>query len=579
MKRIAIITAATCIALAGCSKDGPDDRQFAGPMTFRAAVGDRPDGFTRATTDNTWSGGEETAVEVRGEVRKYVADAGGTLTAAQDATPFYWQGPREQVRAWHFGSYLSAEPDEITVRADQSGAGYGASDFLFASGEVELSNPTLVFAHKTAKITMNVRADGRTVASARLGDGNLALTGVWNATAETIEEARGGDGTVTPLAGTPAQGFDAAYSALLIPQDMTGKAFIRVTVDGLEYTYAPGAGEAVLEGGKHYTYNVTVRNGITVEPVGAGDWNDGGSADVGSRTDYTADVLKAGDYVYSDGTWSDGGLRTRYPDGRLVWAETKPSPTAGKKVIGIVFQTDPSRISVKEKELFAANGKTLHGVAMSVKSAGNNATYRWYYNSSLPSPDAYTRDESIEDPNYPGYYLPNIFDEDYKKCYALADADINGYFNTEVIKVRRAADLAAGLYPAFKAAADFSAEAGGPEPGVFTSGWYLPSNGQWFDFLRNIAGAKLGADNLNDWGDGDLFWENNGDVPALLNAAMAAIADGDKTAYISDYDWFWTSSAASPSWARYVYIVDVGDVLCLWRHKNGSYRVRCAFAF
>ncbi len=331
MKRIAITVAAAALALAGCSKDERADAGAGGPMTFRAAVGAPPAGFSRATTDNAWNGGEEVAVDIGGTVKKYVVSADGTMSAAPNETPFYWHGPQEQVRAWRFGAYLSAEPEEITVRPDQSGAGYGASDFLFASGTVEMSDPTLVFAHKTVKVTMNVRADGRAVQSARLGDGNLALTGVWNKATETIEEAAGGTGTVTPLAVVAAQGFDASYAALLVPQDMAGKAFIRVTVDGLEYAYAPGAGEAVLEGGRHYTYNVTVREGITVEPVSPGDWNDGGSADVGSRTDYTADALKPGDYVYADGSWSDGGLRTRYPDGRLVWANPKPVPEQGGK--------------------------------------------------------------------------------------------------------------------------------------------------------------------------------------------------------------------------------------------------------
>ncbi len=288
---------------------------------------------------------------------------------------------------------------------------------------------------------------------------------------------------------------------------------------------------------------------------------DGGIADGGER------ALKAGDLYYADGS--------------ILPAETAALLAAGTApagCIGIVFQTDLSRISAAEKALFAGAGKPLHGVAMSVKSAGNDATYRWYYYGSKPAPDDYMRDESIEDANYPGYTLPNIFDADYAKCYGLADADINGYFNTEVIKVRRASDLESGRYPAFKAAADFATEAGGPEPGAFTSGWYLPSNGQWFDFLRNVAGANLGEGNLIDWGDGDFRWENNGDVPALLNAAMSAIPDGDKSVYASG-NWFWTSSAATPAWARGVGMYGNGGVTCRGDDKGNGGRVRCAFAF
>ena len=48
---------------------------------------------------------------------------------------------------------------------------------------------------------------------------------------------------------------------------------------------------------------------------------------------------KIGDYYYSDGTWSDGGLVSIEADGlNPVWADTKPAPVAGKTVIGIVCQ-------------------------------------------------------------------------------------------------------------------------------------------------------------------------------------------------------------------------------------------------
>ena len=55
---------------------------------------------------------------------------------------------------------------------------------------------------------------------------------------------------------------------------------------------------------------------------------------------------KVGDYYYSDGTWSDGGLISINADGTSpVWAEEKPAPVEGKTVIGIVAMTDPSRMA------------------------------------------------------------------------------------------------------------------------------------------------------------------------------------------------------------------------------------------
>ena len=54
-------------------------------------------------------------------------------------------------------------------------------------------------------------------------------------------------------------------------------------------------------------------------------------------TEYAAADLKMGDYLYSDGTTSDGGLRKLYPDGTVETAPQTVAPEAGKTVIGIVF--------------------------------------------------------------------------------------------------------------------------------------------------------------------------------------------------------------------------------------------------
>lgn len=76
---------------------------------------------------------------------------------------------------------------------------------------------------------------------------------------------------------------------------------------------------------------------------------------------------KVGDYYYSDGTWSDGGLLSINDDGTdPVWKDVKPAPEAGKTVIGIVFQTDAKRISATEKAAGHTNGlvmavRTAHG--------------------------------------------------------------------------------------------------------------------------------------------------------------------------------------------------------------------------
>ncbi|MCS2681057.1 hypothetical protein NXV81_14265 [Bacteroides ovatus] len=92
---------------------------------------------------------------------------------------------------------------------------------------------------------------------------------------------------------------------------------------------------------------------------------------------YTADEVKAGDYIYLDGTTSDGGLRKRYADGRTpVIADPKPEPVDGKKVVGIVFwvpkDTDPTGrttpASLTDDKIMAKDFPACtHGLAVSLE--------------------------------------------------------------------------------------------------------------------------------------------------------------------------------------------------------------------
>ena len=80
----------------------------------------------------------------------------------------------------------------------------------------------------------------------------------------------------------------------------------------------------------------------------------------------TLDDPKVGDYFYSDGTWSDGGLISMDADGQnAVWADEKPAPISGKTVIGIVFQTQPERLAQSDIEKgyqgYVVATRTAHG--------------------------------------------------------------------------------------------------------------------------------------------------------------------------------------------------------------------------
>ena len=168
---------------------------------------------------------------------------------------------------------------------------------------------------------------------------------------------------------------------------------------------------------------------------------------------------KVGDYYYSDGTWSDGGLLSINADGTdPVWKSVKPAPVDGKTVIGIVFQTDASRISDTEK----AAGHT-HGLVMAIRSAHSQK-------------DSLTRYSLVSDFDH----IPN------KKLGTAWYADINGYDWTEAIKSDYPGTNIQQC-PAFDwTVTDFS-----PSAPVGTSGWYVPSIGQVWDLLANLGGNEM----------------------------------------------------------------------------------------
>ena len=79
-------------------------------------------------------------------------------------------------------------------------------------------------------------------------------------------------------------------------------------------------------------------------------------------TEYGAEDLKMGDYLYSDGTTSDGGLRKLYPDGTVETATEAVAPEAGKTVIGIVFHAGRHATDASDyTSPLTAGGPTLAG--------------------------------------------------------------------------------------------------------------------------------------------------------------------------------------------------------------------------
>ena len=538
-----------CGVLASCSSEDestaplPDGKY---PLQLTAEVA-QPQ--TRAGGKDAWTGGEEIRVSLEGVFgnKTYVMDASGNASPKDADNAFYWKNTAEdRISAW--------TPDlEVETDISDQTKGYAAFDVLYASAIGRYDQAiNLRFIHRMAKIEVILKA-GEGITEEELEGATVTIFGdpLTHSTAGLVSPGDQSDGEIKPY-------YDAAtkkYEALVPPQDMTGKPLIRISIGSNDFTYTPeteAAGKFGFFGGKRYAYTITVKaNGIDVQSVTSGTWVANGEENVTSKRvkqRFTADELKIGDYFYSDGTWSDGGLRKIYADGSMHIDYYKPVPLRGKTVVGIVFQTDKSRIGKKEKEKLGGEDKA-HGLVMAVKNANAAEKVIWSNESR---------------------YLDLLND-----CVSKSNnySDISGYGNCESI---RSLEGNFDKYPALQAVDGYNTTC--PVP-TTTTGWYLPSSGQWWDILQNLGGCPALADGYQQTSSdiNEFFWSNQGNVPDALNKWMWGIDGWDKFSY---YHQFWSSSKFKGNTMRY-WVANSYDgwISCRWGNVNFQLYVRPVLAF
>ena len=314
------------------------------------AITNKTQASTRATVDDNWNNVTNIAVQVGTVVKQYSVSStdGGVTAKLHSDDPFLWKNAEEKknIIAWH--PFTKIYPTDWTVKADQStAANYQASDLIRADLKDLAFNDRnapekskMVFHHKTAKVVVNLSADDGVALDANT---SVKLNNLFG-----LDKGS----TITPYKATVNK---HTYLALLKEQTLIAKSsFIQVTTgDGTFLYKLPNA--KTFKAGNAYTYNITVKaNGIEVTEAISGEWTDGGSEAVTSKTvlvKYTADNVKKGDYIYKDGTISDGGLRQIYSDGTMVCEATKPQPRTIKNnpVVGIVFWT-PSETTTESRQ-------------------------------------------------------------------------------------------------------------------------------------------------------------------------------------------------------------------------------------
>ena len=294
---VATLLAASCTDDTDDGTTLPDGKY---PMTFTASV----DGLTatRATTDTdgktSWENSDPVAISMDGGAnhKQYkISNTGtGAMSPDGDANILYWSKTQETLAAWYpIGCTIGSGGGGSEVSITDQHSGFGtlenilhapAKDYTYSS-----SNPVaFTFRHALAKVKVTLqKGDG--MENSDLSGATVTFMGY---TAGTLGydgmTGSGNNGAITPKTVTSTTNGSSitTYTALLIPQQMQGKQFIKVTVGtssaARDYYYTPtNSTDADLEAGKEYAYTITVKKtGLAVQVT------DNGAA-WGSGTDIT----------------------------------------------------------------------------------------------------------------------------------------------------------------------------------------------------------------------------------------------------------------------------------------------------
>ena len=426
----------------------------------------------------------------------YQADmAGKTATPAEGAVMTDAEFFKPLIDGWQPGDDQSTH------------AAYTASDLMTAGGSTTGTGNTihLSFAmkHRMALAVIEMPKTVYKFIDANVPDYTVGAEATFTGTAKPLRMA---DGTYRYLVHSSMPTIEGCYDG-----------------GNREFTITTSASHPVV--GEYKRYKV-----------------DGAAETIKNVTYAESGIARIGDFYCT----KDNGTT-----GYLIPKEADETTVQAAKVVGIVFQTDKSRIGAKEKEKLGGEGN-VHGLVMAVKNIATRQAWGLFG-----------------------------MDEGLTTCRTKADNynDISGYGNCEHIRANRGSFA---NYPAFKAADGYNTTC--PVPAT-TTGWYLPASGQWWDILQNLGGCPALADVTQQTSpDPDIaeefLWKSQGDVPAALNKWMENIAVGDKDTFNNLVSF--CSSSEHSKYHTWYWILNnfQGMVRCIWASKfDGSDNVRPVLAF
>lgn len=463
---ITIALTTVALIMAGCTAN-EETEAVSVPLSFSASVYAQTRAATELTTDNLASAGVF-AFFTQGDFNASTAapnfmynqkleKSGGAWTYSPER---YW--PNNENDKISFFAYAPYNIPEVTI-SDKIKKGYPVlnyenmsceTDFLVAAPLMNQtkSNGTLQFKmkHQLTKVSIYVKNGDvspgeKKITKLRLDGIRKKGTLTFNSTGcswgfSTDVEYKEQTGNLATISGNTQKDEkvrlityyllpEAADITLSIAYSMYGSVESGdPPVEEQTVTDIKLPADAVWAAGEARSYMLIVKKtGVEIAEISDVEWSENDVQDIRM---FESTDLKLGDYYYSDGTTSDGGLRVMVNG--VAQEYTGETPDGSKTVVGVVFYV----------------GRHPEDNGVYVDKNGNSMEVHGYVINKSETTDQY-------------YNGPTSLIGTY-----LSQTDFNGYFNTQKMQGHTGYNNLMSYINGLAGA-----------PGT-TSGWFLPSIGQ-----------------------------------------------------------------------------------------------------
>jgi len=488
-----------------------------------------------STADGYWSNGTSIAIQIGGTAKQYTVDGNGNITSF---SPFYWANKNDvSVTSWF--PYSASLPTTWSVNSDQSTeTNYDGNDLLYASNtftyDAGKSN-TLKYSHETAKVVINVTrpgyvSDPSNIKSITIGTSDTPID---------LSGAVGSDGSIT--AKSTNTGYITPYSTTPLSSNYSATYTALVIPQDMQNKQFI----AIKVYNTIYYYKPTIST-----PLLAGH-------------EYDYNITIPIEYYFSDGSWgalADHAIASVHP-------------------IGVVFSKKTSAID-------QAHGWT-HGYAMALTNAStDNSTNTCIWSSAENAEDGIT-------------YHDDVINQDYTyKDYSsgpYTTFNKDGYSETQVISKSGKSVYSQSTYPAIYYALNYATSGYYKAPtNTANSGWYLPSEGQWYDIYVNIGGitqipsysingycywknvSPIAINNINNYLKAVTKYNQSYSSPDLFNNNNMPYGNNTGT-YVAEY--YLSSSEYNSKISGSAVFDSNSDLYLNYDGKGNSFRIRVVIAF